>query len=508
MTAVPACTSFAPDEADAHLGPVILQQKATHAIGMVYLCGGVVLLMVGFCCLLIPAFVERTAELVIGGSCVVLGLAFLIAGVYQIWTWRDGVLFLHERGIRRRRTGQESVVRFDQVAEMKYQSTRVFVNGTYGGTVENLSVRTRNPDGQWLYFQRRREEVTGLATGYVEASEVDRVSRNISNLLLPRMSNRMMAGESVPWTSRMRLKRDGVELSRTRWYECELVDLFRRQPRWEFFSWDKIDRAQFNQGTLFVWVKGQKTPRLRVLTGEVNFHPGYTLFAAAIQQSDAAGQSKGRMSAREFDATNRAETLAFGFTWNAADHIARQWNWDRFTPEGRRDWLVRILVPIGTASVLCLLLAAAARLRNQVTTVQLLLLLGAIAVGACLSVALLHAGLRWSERRRIAKEIRAAHELAQRGLAVDPLDELKLVLGPTGYSWRGRAGVESQVLWQQVARIKSAAGYIFLHSAASKLERESIDMMIPPRAFANQSEVQATLERIKEWHAQAITRGV
>ena len=72
-------------------------------------------------------------------------VSLLIAGVHQIWTWRDGVLFLHECGIRRRRAGQESVVRFDQVAEMKYQSTRVFVNGSYGGTIENLSVRTRNP---------------------------------------------------------------------------------------------------------------------------------------------------------------------------------------------------------------------------------------------------------------------------------------------------------------------------------------------------------------------------
>ncbi len=506
MNAVPSRAKSVPTDAATDLGPIIREQKATHAIGAIYVGGGAVLLAVGVFCLLMP-LVERRAELTIGGICTGLGLAFVIAGGYRIWTWRGGVLYLHERGIRRHRAGQESIVRFDDVQEMKYQSTRLFVHGTYGGTVEHLSVRTGDPDGQWLSFQHRRQEKTGLATGYLEFSDVGRVSHSITNLILPRMARRLAAGDTVSWTSRMRLNRNGVELSRTRWYEREFGDLFRRQPCWEFFAWQYIDRAHFNQGVFFVWVKGQETPRLRVLIGDVNFHPGYALFAAALAQFEASAAIRAPAAPLELKGANRAENLTLKIAWNTADHISRQWHWDRSTAAGRRDWRVRIWVPSGIVAILGLLLAVAARLYGRVSTSAFLLLLAGISIGACLCAGLLHMGLRWSERRRIAKEINVAHELAQRGAAADPLAEFELVLGPPGYSCRLPGGGETQVRWQQIARVEYATGYIFLHTAASTLARESIDMMIPPRAFANESDANSALERIKDWHARAIGRG-
>ena len=507
MTTVQSRPPSADDGLIADLGPVILQQKATHGIGAVYLGAGGMFLGLGSAALLFPMAVNRTAELAIGGVFVALGLAYLVAGILRIWKWRGGALFLHERGIREHRAGRDSVVRFDQVADMKYQSTRVFVHGSYGGTVERLSVRPGGAGGQWLYFQRQWKEKTGLATGYTETSEVDRVARSISHIIAQRMSARLAGGETVPWTSRMRLNRDGVELSRTRWYECELSDLFRRQPRWEFFAWNEIDRAEFNQGVLFLWVQGQKTPRLRVLTGDVNFQSGYALFAAALQQSAVPAEARRPSAPVELKATNRAENLTLRFTWNAADHIARQWHWDRSTPQGRKDWRVRIWVPTGIAAILCLLPAVAARLHHHVSTAEFLLLLLAIAAGGCVFAGLLHLGLRWSERSRISKEIQAAHELAKSGAAVDPLAEFEIVLGPPGYVRRQMGGGEMQLGWQQISRVEYAAGYIFLHMVGSKLAPESIDMMIPPRAFASEIESQTAADRIKDWHARAVAGG-
>jgi hypothetical protein len=507
MTTVQSLPTSAGDGPAIDLGPVILEQKATHAIGVVYLGAGGIFAGLGLAVLLFPMAVNRTAELATGGVFVALGVAYAVAGVLRIWKWRGGGLFLHERGIREHRAGRDSVVRFDAVEEMKYQSTRVLVHGSYGGTVERLSVRPDTPGAQWLYFQRKWMEKTGLATGYTQTSEVDRVARTISSMLAQRMSERLAAGETVAWTSRMRLHRDGIELSRTRWYECELGDLFRRQPRWEFFAWNQIERTEVNQGLLFLWVKGQRTPRLRVLAGEVNFQSGYALFAAALRQSTAPAEAARPSAPLELKAANRGENLTVRFTWNAADHIARQWHWDRSTPQGRKDWLVRIWVPTGIAAILCLLPAVAARVHNHVSTLVFLLLLVAIVAGGCVFAGLLHVCLRWSERLRISKEIKAAHELAKSGAAVDPLAEFEIVLGPPGYVRRRMGGGEAQLGWQQISRVEYAAGYIFLHAAGSKLAPESIDMMIPPRAFASQVESQAAADRIKDWHARAVRRG-
>ena len=507
MTTVQSGVPTVPGDSVADLGPVILEQKATHGIGVVFLCGGAMFAALGALALIIPVPGDPRVGFVIGAVFVAVGLVHFVVGGYRIWTWRGGALYLHERGIRRRRAGQDSIVLFADVDEMKYQSTRIFVHGSYGGTVESLSLRPRGNGSEWLSFQRKRMEKTGLATGYMEASEVDRASRSISALLTRRMAERLAAGETVPWTSRMRIKNDGVELSRTRWIECELGDLFRRQPPWEFFAWHQIDRAQFHEGALLLWVKGQKTPRQRVLVGDVNFQPGYSLFAAAIAKSDAPAAPQWPGVAPDLKAANRAENLTIRFTWNAEDHIARQRHWDRSTPAGRKDWLVRIWVLPGIAASLGLLVAVAAWLHNHVTNSQFLLLLLAIAAGTCTLAGLLHLVLRWSERWRISNEIKAAHELAKTGATADPLAEFEIVLGPPGYVCR-RGGVgEKQVAWQQISRVEYAAGYVFLHTAGGKLATESIDMMIPPRAFASENEALLAAERIKDWQARAAWGG-
>ncbi len=480
------------------LGPLLLEQHATHGIAIVYLlCGGLVLAF-GLVCMAVPWAAAPPAMFSTGLALAVSGACVLAAGAWRVWSWRASGLFLHERGIRQQRAGRTSILQFADVAEMRYQSTRIFVNGSYGGTVEHLGVRAAG-DGPWLFFQRRKQEKTGLATGYTEASEVDRAARAVCALLVPRWSQQLAAGQRLPWTTRMRLAQDGVELSRTRWYECELADLFRRQPRWEFFTWDQIERTQINQGVLYIWIKGQSTPRQRVLVGEVNFQPGYTLFAAALARSEPA---PARNVAADLSAANRAENLTVRFAWTAADHIARQEHWDRRTPTGRKDWRIRTWVPTGIAAGFGLLFSIIARIFHRVTTPVFLLLLAGIGLAACLLAGLLSLGFRWGQRRRIRQEIAHAHQLALAGKAIDPLTQFELTLGPAGYVVRS-GGRERRVSWQQIARVEHAAGYVFLHAAGSKLALESIEMMIPPRAFAHENDALAAAERIRDWHARS-----
>ena len=287
MHASPASDAPAASTTPADLGPVLLEQRMTHGIGLLFVFGGALFAGLGGLAFVLPARGNAAVLQITGAVFAVVGLLYVAAGLHRIWTWRGAALFLHAGGIRRRRGGQESIIRFEDVREMRHASTRVLVHGSYAGTVENLSVRTGDR-GEWLYFQRKIEEQTGLATGYRETSPVQQAAARVSALLAAGMARRLEAGQSVPWTSRMRLRPDGVELSRTRWYECEASDLVRRQPRWQFYPWDQIERTQIDQGVLFVWVKGQRTPRQRVVVSEVNFQPGYGLFATLPRARFAA----------------------------------------------------------------------------------------------------------------------------------------------------------------------------------------------------------------------------
>ena len=298
---------------------------------------------------------------------------------------------------------------------------------------------------------------------------------------------------------------DGVELSRTRWYECELVDLFRRQPRWEFFSWDKVDRTRSSiRALLFVWVKGQQTPRCAVLTGEVNFQPGYALFAAAIQQSDAAAASKGRMSVGEFKARNRAENLAFKFTWNAADQspgsgigIASR---PRVAETGwcglraHRDRLGPLPAPAAAGFAIKL------RLPNSYCSWERLRS-GHVSSPLCCT---------WGCVERAAadfEEIGAATNLRRLASRSIPWtnsnscwDHQGTRASRRGKAWRLRCpGSKSR-------ESSPRPGTFSVHrrnQARARIHRHDD----PSASIRQPEQSQATLERIEEWHAQALARG-
>ena len=467
---------------------------------MVYLlCGGLVLAF-GLVCVAVPKVAAPPAMFSTGLVFAASGACVLAAGAWRVWSWRASGRFLHERGIRQQRAGRTAILQFADVAEMRYQSTRVFVNGTYGGTVEHLGVRAAG-EGPWLFFQRRKQEKTGLATGYTEASEVDRAARAVCALLVPRWSQQLAAGGRLPWTTRMRLARDGVELSRTRWYECELADLFRRQPRWQFFTWDQIEPHADQPGSALRLGQGAEHAAAARAGGRGEFSA--RLCAVCRRPgTQRAGAGAARNVPADLSAANRAENLTVRFAWTAADHIARQEHWDRRTPAGRKDWRVRTWVPSGIAAGFGLVLSIIAWIFHRVTSPVFLLLLTGIGLAACLLAGLLSLGLRWGQRRRIRQETAHAHQLALAGKAVDPLTQFELTLGPAGYVVRS-GGRERRVGWQQIARVEHAAGYLFLLSAGSKLALESIEMMIPPRAFAHENDALAAAERIRDWHARA-----
>ena len=110
------------------------------------------------------------------------------------------------------------------------------------------------------------------------------------------MVARLVKKETLPWTPRMRLNLAGVEIEQQRWWERDLRDMAKSivgwfrwtdGPRgaWPHLPWNQIDRMTIENGIFRLWADGEPRPRIEILTGALNFHPGYIVATQLLQQA-------------------------------------------------------------------------------------------------------------------------------------------------------------------------------------------------------------------------------
>jgi hypothetical protein len=245
-------------------------------------------------------FVTLPGRMQIGPPQMILGAAFIVGSLacmgfalLKLWRDRGFALYLHRGGICERRAWGDCVVLFRDVEELKFQATRVFVHGTYAGTVEHLAVRT-GPDERMLYFQRKRQEAA-KGKGPSEASEVDQLAMLIAGAMAARLAKK----ETLAWTPRMRLNREGVDIEPQHWWERDLRDMaksivgwFRWKEgagdAWSRVTWDQIDRMTIENGIFRLWAREEPRPRIEISTGAPNFHPGYIVAKEFLRKALAA----------------------------------------------------------------------------------------------------------------------------------------------------------------------------------------------------------------------------
>jgi hypothetical protein len=286
------------------LGPVILEQKATHGIVLLFILLGTTLSGAGFSFFFVTRPGQNEIDLlqiILAAVFILCSLACVVLALVKLWRDRGFALYLHSRGIRERRAWGDSVVLFRDVEEMKFQAIRVFVHGAYGGTVEHLAVRTAGPEGKMLYFQRKRQEA-GKGKGPDEPSDVNQIATRISGAIAEKMTARLAKLETLAWTPRMRLNLVGIEIEPQHWWERDLRDMaksiagwFRWMDgpgdAWPRLDWGQIEGMTIENGIFRLWAKGEPRPRIQVLTGAPNFHPGYAVAMALLQQARVGGQA-------------------------------------------------------------------------------------------------------------------------------------------------------------------------------------------------------------------------
>ncbi len=502
---------MSPDEAPAespdNLGPVVLEQKATHATALVMLLlGGLMTPMSLALAFITPpgkAAVSPGQLIIALGSALVMGLLPLGYGLYLLWRDRGLILYLHEHGLRERRRGRESTIRFDDAEELTFQSTRVYVNGVYSGTVERLAVRSSRPEPRSLFFQHKRRETSGMATGYEETGEVGRIANRVASALSRRMAGRLQRGESVAWTPRLRLSRGGIAVSpRQNAWQGGLPQPFKAQTsphggKWEVIPWERVAKVDTDQGVFRLWVEGQSRPFVQLPTGLPNFHPGYLVATAILGRRSSDSPTPSPASPTEVP--GQGPLLRAGFTWTVEDHIAENDYLAVATPEGRKAWRGRILIPTGIAAGLAFACALMPFLRGELSPSTFAIASGAIVVGTPILGFALKAWARKTDATRIAAEIEAAHERAQEGRGPDPLDEWQVVMGPGGYVIRMSDG-QIRRPWSEVERVERFGGYIITVLPEDKVRREQIELTLPSRAFDSDDEARLAFERLVDWH--------
>ena len=304
-----------------------------------------------------PGLLDRPRDL---GAAIMAaaGLAVVAAGFVKIGLDRGAYVDVCERGVRRVRRGRESVVRLEDVEELIYEQARRYANGAYADSREVLTLRP-GARGRPITLKRRWRETTGFATDYVESTPMRRASERIARAIGARMAERLARGESVDWTSRMRLVPGGVEVAWRPWLERTPFELVRalvsprawldrwRRP-WTRLAWDEVDRVEVERGIFSLRARGGRRPCVEVPTGSPNFFPG--LLAAAPSLARDLIPSAPR--------DDRPAALTVRFTPTADDHVGLYRDLVRSTPLGRRDlWrrtLGRTAILAGIAVMICL----------------------------------------------------------------------------------------------------------------------------------------------------------
>ena len=480
------------------LGPVILEQKPKPL-------GADIFLAIALLFLIPTALMPFTADfrtgVVAGPLCAGLGAVFALLGIWVILANGRKGACLHENGLRVRQGRDWREMRYRDVTEMTFKATRMYYNGVYTGTLQEMGLRTDEPGDKPVVFRHSYKEKTGLVTGYGEGTPLNRLCDVLTGLIARRMADRLGRGEAAAWGRGLWITPRGVEIPN------------RARGRDEV-EWDRIARVDVERGVFRLWVEGDPKPRVQMPVAEPNFFPGYALVARRLQGQPLAVPTTVAASlptpkaapplavtpSPPLPVPAGSDAIRLEYTPTIDDHLALSRRYYRATPEGRKTWAGRVwplpLLVIGAGMLIGLI-----NLFNKdIPEID-----GAAAVILIVGL-LLRPLLGWLmpalDRARLSRELQAARELAFQGRGPDPFATREALLWPDGYVLRTPFG-EGRHGWNEVSRVEWFEGYVFVFLAPDRVRRERIELILPPRVFRGPRQSRELYEQIEAWRAAA-----
>ena len=131
---------------------------------------------------------------------------------------------------------------------MTFRATRMYYNGAYTGTLQEIGVKTDEAGSQPLVFKHSYRERSGLQTGCRDATPLNHLCDLLTVQISRRMAESIGRGESVAWTPAMRISGRGVEV-------------VNRAGAADEVEWDRIARVDVERGIFRLWEEGVDKPR-------------------------------------------------------------------------------------------------------------------------------------------------------------------------------------------------------------------------------------------------------
>ena len=317
------------------LGPVILEKRPSPRPADFFLVVAVLFLIAT---VLIPFTADFRTGIVAGPLCAGLGALFGILGIVYVLTNAGKASYLHERGLRVRDGKGWRIVRYQDVTEMTFRATRMFTNGAYTGTLQEIGLKTDEAESKPLVFKHSYREKAGLATGYRDATPLNHLCDVLTGLIARRMTERLGRGESVAWTSAMQIGKRGVAV-------------VSRAGAVDEIDWDRITRVDVERRIFRLWEVGSEKPRVQIPVGGPNFFPGYALvlqhlqgqpLAPAVPPTIQAPPTAPEPPSAAPPSSAGTDSIRIEYTPTVEDHAALTRWFYRATPEGRKAWAVRV----------------------------------------------------------------------------------------------------------------------------------------------------------------------
>jgi hypothetical protein len=194
------------------------------------------------------------------GSIGFMGAAILsaVTGLHMAL----GLFRCHEYGASQAGLFGVRTLRYIEVESYCFSAIRYYFNGAYSG----------------MNFKMELYPIPGLGVPPIRLTtslshwdpEMDRIQNHLARIIAGRMSQKLKAGEAVPWTRSLRILPEGLEFRRR--------GLFGRK-RPQLIRYGEIGSFQMNQGWFYLWVHGQKKPLVEIPVSARNFLAGYLLLA-------------------------------------------------------------------------------------------------------------------------------------------------------------------------------------------------------------------------------------
>lgn len=195
------------------------------------------------------------------------GLLMMSPGIYLLAA--EPRTYFHQRGMVSATRWSRRGARYEDVEELAYGMTRVFINGRYQHTQQVMQLNA----AKWskpLRFTHVFTEKADFDASYRAYNEVEDVRNTVAAMIAIRMKDKLQAGEAVPWTPQMRLR-------------TTCLEIIEKQGHVRSVPFSDVAKVDFNDGVFSLWITGEAQPAVNVKVDEVNFFPGYRILAENVR---------------------------------------------------------------------------------------------------------------------------------------------------------------------------------------------------------------------------------